>query len=139
MEPEHELIRRVLPLSLPAAALAFAIGAVLADASAGWSAATGVAVVFANFAAHGLSLAWASRISPTIVFAVGMGGFVVRLGIFAIAMVLLRRFEWFSTVAFIGALVPATIALLVLEMKLLSGRMRVDLWAIPPGQRQGAP
>ncbi|MEX0833391.1 MAG: hypothetical protein WD276_05895 [Actinomycetota bacterium] len=139
MEPEHELIRRVLPFSLPVAVLAFVFGTVLADADAGWSAAAGVAIVFANFAAHGLSLAWAARISPTVVFAVGMGGFVLRLGIFAAIMVLLRRFEWFSTVAFIGALVPVTIALLVMEMKLLSGRMRVDLWAIPPGQRQGAP
>jgi hypothetical protein len=41
---------------------------------------------------------------------------------------LLQQTEWFSIVAFIAALVPATIALLVVEMKLLSGRMQADLW-----------
>jgi hypothetical protein len=95
---------------------------------AGWSAAIGVAVVTLNHVAHGLSLAWAARISPTMLFAVGMGGFVLRLGTILLILVLLDRLPWFSAVAFVVSVVPATILLLVYEGKLLSGRMQVDLW-----------
>ena len=51
---------------------------------------------------------------------------------------LLDQTAWFSVVAFIAALVPTTIALLVVEMKLLSGRMQADLWTMPAGEREVA-
>jgi hypothetical protein len=129
--PERELVRRVLPYMLPAFGLALAAGVILGGWPAGWSAAIGVAVVAANFVAHALSLAWAAGISPTLVFAVGMGGFMVRLGAILVALILLDRLAWFSPVAFVAAVVPATIVLLVYEANVLSGRMQVDLWAWP--------
>ena len=134
-EPERALIRRALPFAAPAAALAFAIGALVADADAGWSAAIAVGVVFANLVAHGWSLAWAARISPVVLYAVALGGFVVRLGAIVAILVGLRELTWFSTVAFVAALVPATIALLAFEMKQLAGRLQVDLWTFPPAAR----
>ena len=134
-EPERELIRRISPFALPAAGLALALGTLLGGTEAGWSAAIGIAVVTANFLAHGTSVAWAAGISPVVLYAVGMGGFVVRLVVVAVAMLLLRRLEWFSVVAFIAALVPGTVALLVVEMKLLAGRMQADLWTFPAAER----
>lgn len=136
MAPERELIRRISPFSLPVAILAFAIGAVFGGSDAGWSAAIAIAVVFANFVAHGWSLAWAATISPVVLTAVGLGGFVVRLGAIVAIIALLNQLEWFSVVAFVAALVPSTIALLFVEMKMLSGRMQADLWTFPnaPGQ-----
>ena len=128
-EPERELIRRISPFALPVAALAFAAGALIGGASAGWSAAIGIAVVCTNFLAHGASMAWAARISPVMLYAVGLGGFIVRLTVIAIAMLLLQELDWFSVVAFVATLVPATIALLAVEMKLLSGRLQADLWS----------
>ncbi|MEX2202697.1 MAG: hypothetical protein WD965_01280 [Actinomycetota bacterium] len=125
-EPERELIRRVLPFALPAIAVAYA-----AAAGAARSAAIGVAVVVANFAAHGLSLAWAAKISPTVLVGVGLGGFAVRLGTIVVALVLLDRISWFSPVAFAAALVPSTIALLAFEAKVLSGRLQGELWRFP--------
>jgi hypothetical protein len=138
MAPERELIRRIAPWGLPVAIVAFALGAWIGGADAGWSAAIAIAVVFGNFVAHGWSLALAATISPTVLYAVGLGGFVVRLGIIVVVIALLDQTAWFSVVAFIGALVPTTIALLVVEMKLLSGRMQADLWTIPPGEREVA-
>jgi hypothetical protein len=130
-EPERELIRRILPFAPPAAAVAFAAGAAVGGLGAGWSAAIGIGVVVANFVANAWSVAWAARISPTILMAVGLGGFVVRLGVIAAAIALLQLLDWFSVVAFVAALVPATVALLSVEMKLLSGRMQADLWTFP--------
>lgn len=131
VEPERELIRRITPFALPAAALAFAIGAIVADANAGWSAAIGIAVVSANFVAHGLSTAWAATISPVLLYAIGLCGFVIRLGVILAIIALLDQTAWFSVVAFIAAVVPSTILLLGAEMKLLSGRMQADMWAFP--------
>ena len=134
-EPERELIRRISPFALPAAVVAFAAGALLDDAAAGWSAAIGIAVVTANFLANAWSMAWAASISPVVVYAVGLGGFVLRLMVIAVAILLLQQLDWFSVVAFVAALVPATVALLVMEMKLLSGRMQADLWTFPAAEQ----
>jgi hypothetical protein len=127
-EPEHALIRRVSPFAVPAAAVAFAGGALLGGASAGWSSAIAVAIVYLNFVANALSIAWAASISPTLVSIVALAGYVVRLIVYTIALVLLNQLSWFSPVAFALALVPAVVALLVYEAKALSGRMQADLW-----------
>ena len=74
-----------------------------------------------------------------MLYAVGLGGFLVRLGVIVLVIALLQQTAWFSIVAFIAALIPATIALLVVEMKLLSGRMQADLWTVPSDRREVAP
>ena len=132
------MIRRISPFVLPVAIGAFAIGTLLDGTDAGWSAAIAIAVVYLNFVAHGSSLALAASISPTVLYAVGLGGFLVRLGVIVAVIALLQQTDWFSIVAFIGALVPSTVALLVVEMKLLSGRMQADLWTDASGRREVA-
>ncbi|MCI0632705.1 MAG: hypothetical protein L0206_02130 [Actinobacteria bacterium] len=126
--PERELIRRISPFALPAAILAFAIGTFAGGTDAGWSAVAAIAVVFVNFVAHGWSLALAATISPMVLYAVGVGGFVVRLGVIVAIIAVLDQQAWFMLPAFLAALVPSTIALLVFEMKLLSGRMQAEMW-----------
>lgn len=131
-EPERVLIRRISPFVLPVAALAFAAGALIDGRDAGWSALVAIVVVYLNFVAHGWSLAAAAAISPVLLYAVGLGGFIVRLAIIAALIVGLRQLPWFSTTAFVAALVPATIVLLAVEMKLLSGRLQADMWTFSP-------
>ena len=138
MAPERELIRRISPFAPPAAVAAFALGTLLDGTDAGWSAAIAIAVVYLNFVAHGASLALAASISPSVLYAVGLGGFLVRLGVIVAVIALLQQTDWFSIVAFIAALVPSTVALLVVEMKLLSGRMQADLWTDPGSRREAA-
>jgi cytochrome c biogenesis factor len=132
------MIRRISPFALPVAIGAFGIGTLLDGTDAGWSAAIAIAVVYLNFVAHGSSLALAASISPTVLYAVGLGGFLVRLGVVVAVIALLQQTDWFSIVAFIAALIPSTVALLVVEMKLLSGRMQADLWTDPSERREVA-
>ena len=134
-EPERALIRRVSPFAVPAAVIAYAIGAVFGGAPAGWSAAIAIVIVYLNFVANALSIAWAASTSPTLVSIVALGGYVVRLIVYTIALVLLNQLSWFSPVAFALALVPAIIGLLVFEAKALSGRMQADLWTFDGTQR----
>jgi hypothetical protein len=128
VEPERELVRRLLPLAVPATAVAAAVAALLGGPGAALSAATGIVAVAANLVIHAASLSWASRISAAAVMIVGVGGYVLRIGIFTAGLLLLDRLDWFSAVAFVAAFAPATLALLVTEMKLLGGRMQADLW-----------
>ena len=128
VEPERELIRRALPFGPPAVVLALLAGAALGGWDAGASAAIGVAIVFVNFVVHGWSLSRAARISLTALYAVGLGGFVVRLAAIAGIMLALDRLAFFSPLAFGLAVVPATVGLLVLELRQLHGRMQVELW-----------
>lgn len=124
-------MRRILPYSLPACAVAALLGGLLGGAGAAWSAGIAVVVVTANFVGNAYSVAWAARIAPTVLMAVGLGGFMVRLATLTIALLLLDRLGWFSPIAFAAAFVPTTIALLAVEMKLLAGRMQADLWYFP--------
>jgi hypothetical protein len=133
MAPESELIRRIAPFAFPAAVVAFVVGTLIAGSDAGWSATIAIAVVTLNFMAHGWSLALAAQISPMVLYAVGLGGFVIRLGVIVAVIALLQHTDWFSIAAFIAALVPSTVALLVVEMKMISGRIQSDLWTVPTG------
>ena len=128
VEPERELIRRALPFGPPAVVVALLAGAALGGWDAGASAAIGVGIVFVNFVVHGWSLSRAARISLTAMYAVGLGGFVVRLAAIAGIMLALDRLAFFSPLAFGLAVVPATVGLLVLELRQLHGRMQVELW-----------
>jgi hypothetical protein len=137
VEPERELVRRLLPFAVPALAIAVGAGAAIGGSGAAWSASIAIVIVALNFIAHAGSMAWAARISPMILMAVGLGGYVVRLAAFTVALLLLDRLPWFSPLAFIAALAPATIALLALEMRLLAGRMQADLWYFPKKSSPG--
>jgi hypothetical protein len=111
-------------------ALAVAGGRLIGGWDTAWSAVIGVGVVSLNHIAHGLSMAWAARVSPMMVFTVGMGGFALRLGTILLILILLNRLSWFSPVAFVAAVVPATILLLVYEARVMSGRMQANLWSM---------
>jgi hypothetical protein len=128
VEPEHELVRRVLPFVPFAVLAAFAAGWLIAGAGVAWSAAIAVLIVALNFAAFALSIAWAAHVSPTMLAIVALGGYLVRLIVFTMVLVGLNTLAWFSPLAFVCALMPAVIALLVSEAKILSGRLQADMW-----------
>ena len=134
-EPERALIRRVSPFAVPAALLAYVVGALFGGADAGWSAVIAVVLVYLNFVANALSISWAASVSPTLVSIVALGGYVVRLIIYTVALVLLNQLPWFSPVAFALTLVPAIVGLLIFEAKALSGRMQADLWTFDEAGR----
>jgi len=112
------MVRRAVGPSLLALPIAFLVGRLVGDTGAAVSAAIAVAIVWVNFSAHGLSLAWASTISIPAVQGVALGGLVVRLGVIVAAMFALGTQAWYSPLAFGLALVPATLLLLAYEARL---------------------
>jgi MFS family permease len=127
--PEREMVRRAFVPFVVAFPVAFLGGWALSGVGAGTSAAIGIALVYANFVAHGTSLAWASQISITAVHVAALLGPVVRLGIIVGLMFALDTLAWFSPLAFGLAVVPGTLLLLVYEARLtmrgLGGALQV--------------
>jgi len=128
-EPERELVKRVLPFIIPVAVGAFLVATILSDTGAGASAALAILIVAANLIVSATSIAWAATISPVAVYAVGLGGFVLRLTLFFAILLFLKTFAWFSPLAFTATFIPATMALLAFEMRYLASRqVQADLW-----------
>jgi hypothetical protein len=127
VDPERVIVRRVVPFGPPAAFLALLIGGLAVNWGVGASAAIGVVVVMANTMANAALLSRAARISLTAYAAAVMGGFIVRLGVILALMFGLNTIAWFSPLAFGLAVVPATILLLALEMKLVAGGLGQEL------------
>src|SRR5688500_17391530 len=98
--PEREMVRRALLPGAAAIVLAGAGGYAAGGSGVAASAAIGIAIVVANFAAHGMSLAWASTVSVTAVQVVALGGFAVRMGVIVGLLFLLDSLSWFSALAF---------------------------------------
>jgi hypothetical protein len=113
------MVRRAVVAGALALPVAAGLGWLAGDAGGAASASLGVIVVVANFAAHGLSLAWAAGISIPAVHAVALGGFVLRMGVVVLALVLLDRVPFFSAPIFGVSAVIATMALLVYEARLV--------------------
>jgi hypothetical protein len=141
-EPERAIVHKVVPFGPPAALVALLIGGLVVDWGAGSSAAIGVGVVVANAIANAVLLSRAARISLTAYSAAVMGGFIVRLAVIVAIMFALNRLDWFSSLAFGLAVVPATILLLAYEMKLVAGglgqELRIPESAVPPARKEAA-
>ncbi len=116
--PERELVRRALGPGAAAVLLSAGLGWLVSGPGASASSALGAAVVVANFAAHGLSLAWAAGVSLAAVHVVALAGVVVRMGAIVGALVWLTGTAWFSPVAFAATAVPGTVLLLAYEARL---------------------
>jgi hypothetical protein len=113
------MVRRALVAGLVGAPVAALVAFLAGGPGAALSALLGAGVVVANFAAHGLSLAWAAGVSITAVHAVALGGVVVRLGVIVGLMFALDAAAFFSPVAFGLTAVIGTLALLVYEARLV--------------------
>lgn len=134
------MVRRALMPAVAAFAIATALGALLGGPGAAVSAGIGIVIVYVNFAAHGLSLAWASTVSVVAVQVVAFVGFIVRLAVIVAVMFALDTLAWFSPVAFGLTVVPATMLLLGFEARLairgLGAQLQVP--ADPAAARAGA-
>ena len=93
------MVRKALVPAAVALALVVMVGFLVGGPGAAASAGIGIAIVYVNFATHGIS-AWASTVSVGTVMGVALGGFAIRLAIIVGAMFALNTLSWFSPAAF---------------------------------------
>jgi hypothetical protein len=99
----------------------------------GWdgaaSAAVALGIVLVNFLGAAAIMTWAARGGPTVLGAAAAGGYILRLAVIFIALLLLRDVSWIDLPTFGFVLVGTHIGLLTWEAK------HVSLTLAAPGLR----
>src|ERR687887_2255704 len=102
--PERAMALWALAPGVPAAVLAFLVGAVV-DLGVGLSAAIGAVAAVGGFCAQALALGWARQVSGTAVQAVALSSFLLLIGVVAgLYAALSATTSWFAPKAFGGGL-----------------------------------
>jgi hypothetical protein len=139
IRPERVMVRRGVVVGALAAPLAFGAGYLADGRGGGVSALIALAVVVANFAAHGLSLAWAAGVSIAAVQAVALAGFVVRMAAIVGLLFALDATAFFSPAVFGITVAVGTLGLLSYEARLVRRGLggELDLPPDPAAVRAG--
>ena len=100
MDAQPEVEREIANDLVKRAAMIAPVVVLVAGLIDGWSGAASAAIalliVSVNFLIAAGSMSWAAKISPAAVGGVAAGGYVVRLGLILVALVLLRHVSWIS-------------------------------------------
>jgi hypothetical protein len=102
---------------------------VLVVATAVWgpdgasSAAVAIALVLVNLVLAAISLSWAARRSLTLVMAVALGGFAVRMGLVTVVMLLVKDRAWIDLVALGVTVLVTHLGLLFWELRYVSASL----------------
>jgi hypothetical protein len=115
--PELQLTRQLVRHGLLVAPVLIGVSALIWGLDGALSAAFGVGVVLVNFLLAATMLAWAARISLTMVMAAALGGFVLRMGLVLSAIFLVKDQPWIE-------FAPLGITILVTHLGLLMWETR---------------
>ncbi len=109
---EQQLFTDMVRRGLPAAPVLVLLAAAVWGVDGGLSAAYAVAVVLLNFAISAALFSWAGRRSMAHLMAVAMFGYLLRLGLVAAAVLLVKDQAWVD-------LIPLGLTLIVTHLGLL--------------------
>ena len=111
-----DMIRRALP-ALPVLVV---VAAAIWGVHGALSSAFAIVVVLLNFLLAASLLAWAARISPTMLAVAALGGFILRLGLITAAVLLVKDQSWVALVPLGLTLVVTHLGLLIWETRHVS-------------------
>ena len=137
-QPEVALVEREIALDLvKRGAIVAPLIIIVCGLIAGWdgaaSAAIALGIVLLNFAAAAAIMTRAARGKPGAIGAAAIGGYVVRLGVILVALLLLRHVSWIDIRVLGFVLVGTHVGLLFWETKYVS------LTLAAPGLRPARP
>lgn len=134
---EHAMTRAALRAGLVVAPLAVAVAWALRGPSGAATAAGGVFLVLLWFSAIGLSLAWAAPRGAATFAAAILGGYALRVVSLGLVAVVLAPLDIVDGPVLAATVAPATVALLLFEVRFVS--RRADLWWLTlPDGKEGA-
>jgi hypothetical protein len=123
-EPVAPPVEREVALDIVKRGLMVAPVIVLIGGVRGWagcaSAAVALGIVLINFLAAAAIMTRAAKSGPTAIGAAALGGYVVRLAVILIALVVLRHQPWIDLPTLGFVIVGTHLGLLVWEMKYVS-------------------
>ena len=121
--PEREVARDLVKRGLLVLPVAVGLGALGWGAAGAASVAFAAGLVFVNFLLAAALLAWAARISLGLLMGVSLFGFVLRLALIAVAVLLVKDRSWVEPVPLGVTLVVAHLGLLFWETKFVSASL----------------
>ena len=137
--PDAPAVERELAFDMLRRGIWFAPAIVLA-AAAVWgsdgasSAGVAIAIVFVNLLLAAVSLSWAASRSLTLLMAVAFGGFVVRMGLVTVVMLLVKDEPWVDLVALGVTVLVTHLGLLFWELRYVSASLAFP--ALKPGHKE---
>ena len=97
-----------------------AVAALFAGVPGALSAGIGATVVIGMFLMAGATMSWAARISPAALMGAVLGGYLVRLVVYALLILLLRPVEWLSGPSLAISTAVLLVAVLAWEVRVVS-------------------
>jgi hypothetical protein len=93
------------------------LAALVWGADGAWSAAFAVALVLVNFALSALLISYTAKISLGLMMGATLFGYLIRLGLIAVAVLLVKDASWISLPALGATIIVTHLGLLVWELK----------------------
>ncbi len=121
--PAVEVARDLVRRGLYVAPIAVGVGAAVGGAAGAASVAYGLGIVCVNFLLAAVSLGWAARVSLALMAAVALFGFLVRLGLITVAVLVVRDASWVSLVPLGVTIIVSHLGLLFWEMRYVSASL----------------
>ncbi len=98
------------------------------------SAVVAIALVLVNLLLAAFSLSWAARRSLNLLMAVALGGFVVRMGLVTVVMLLVKDRPWVDLVALGVTILVTHLGLLFWELRYVSASLAFP--ALKPAHKE---
>jgi hypothetical protein len=121
--PEAQITRDIVKRGIFVAPVLIAVSALLWGASGAWSSAYGLGLVLCNFMIAAGLVATTARISYALMMAATMFGYILRLGLIALAVMLVRNEPWVDLLALGLTLIITHLGLLFWEMRFVSATL----------------
>lgn len=115
--PEVEVTKDLSKRALMVAPLVVAVCAVIWGGNGAWSALFGIAIVVVNFALAAGIIAVTARISLALMMGGILFGYLIRLGLILIAVLLVKDAGWISRPALGATIIVTHVGLLAWELK----------------------
>jgi hypothetical protein len=121
--PELAIARDLVRRGLPAAPVVILVCGLIWGVDGAVSAAYGVLLVLVNFLIAASLLAWAARISLTMLMIASLGGFILRMGLVVAAVLLVKDTAWISLPALCATILVTHLGLLLWETRYVSASL----------------
>ena len=118
--PEAALARDLIKHGLIASPVLLIVSFLIWDINGAYSCAYALAIVFGNFGLAAAMVAYAARISYALMMAMMMFGYLLRMGLVAVAVFLVRNLGCVEFVPLGITIIVAHLGLLFLEMRYVS-------------------
>ena len=120
---ETELAFDMLKHAVPFAPVVVLLSWLAWGSRGAWSALLAVAVVVVNLLLSSISLAWAARVSPTLLMGAALGGFLVRMMLVTAVVIAVKDSAWINLTALAVAILVTHLTLLIWETRYVGANL----------------